>query len=226
MVWILGILWQMLAGLSWAAWGRWRQHPQRMPFVFRLLAAGEALLLLGSFLLWEAAPAPVEAGWLFFSGAAALLAAARPAWAWGCAGAGGLAALYLVGSQAAALASLPGAAPAGLVWLLLYGGAVGSGSLAYVALALRGQPRDLHLGVENVLAMAVLAAIMLLAGHGWLARGEALRWPALLLLAYGGVWQPLRFLRAPGLPPAARVWLALLCVLAALWWLRPGLIFS
>ena len=222
MAWCVGVIWQVLIGLQWALWGRWRQQPRlARPLLFFLTLCGAAVEA-AVYGLWEAWPALEEGLWLGCCFVAALAGKRLPGLAWWLALVGGMLGVFCLGSQAAMLASLPGAPAAAVIWLSFFGSALGGGSLLYTALSAQWQ-REMHLGVLNVLAMGVLAAVVLAGSQLWLFVSTFVSMQAGLAfggLVYSGVLQPLQWLQQSGLPQQRRVWLAFGVFVFCTWWLR------
>ena len=222
MAWSVGLAWQVLIGLSWALWGRWRQQPLLVqPLMFFLAACGVAVAL-AVYCMWGAWPASEERLWIFFYFLAAVVWKRFPGMAWWLALLGGVLGIFLVGAQAAALASLPGAPELAVLWLAFFSGALSGGGLLYAALSAQWQ-KEMHLGVLNVLAVVVLATTVL-AGSQFLllVNGPTLlqSWLVFGGLIYSGLVQPLKWLQQSGLPQKGLLWLAFFLLIFCMWWLR------
>ncbi len=222
MAWSVGLAWQVLIGLSWALWGRWRQQPRLVRPLMLFLASCGVAVEVAAYGLWEAWPAAEEGIWIICYFSAAAIGKRLPAMAWWLALGGGIFGMVLLGGQAAALASLPGAPASAVVWLSFFGSAFGGGALLYAALSAQWQ-EEMHLGVLNVLALGVLAMSVLTGSQLWLIINGALSLQSCLTfvgLIYSGVVQPLKWLQQPGLPRKKLLWLVFFLFAFCTWWLR------
>ena len=224
MAWSVGLSWQVLVGVSWALWGRWRQQPRLVrPLMLFLVGCGVAVEL-AVYSIWEAGPTAEESLWIGCYFLASLVGKRLPGMAWWLALLGGLLGGLLLGGQAAVMASLPGAPAAAVIWLSFFGSAFGGGVLLYTALSAQWQA-EMHLGVLNVLAVGVLAASVLTGSQLWLLININTSLSLQLCLAlggliYSGVVQPLKWLQQPGMPQKKRLWLAFILFSFCTWWLR------
>lgn len=222
MAWSVGLSWQVLVGLSWALWGRWRQQPRLVRPLMLFLAGCGVAVELAVYSIWEAGPTAEESLWIGCYFLASLVGKRLPGMAWWLALLGGLLGGLLLGDHAAALASLPGAPAAAVIWLSFFGSALGGGALLYTALSAQWQ-EEMHLGVLNVLAVGVLATSVLTGSQLWLlinASFSLQSWLAVGGLIYSGVLQPLKWLQQPGVPQKRRLWLAFSLFVFCTWWLR------
>lgn len=222
MAWSVGLAWQVLVGLSWALWGRWRQQPRLVRPLMLFLASCGVAVEIAAYSLWEAWPAAEESIWIVCYFLAAAIGTRLPAMAWWLALGGGLLGVFLLGGQVVALASLPGAPASAVVWLSFFGSAFGGGALLYAALSAQWQ-EEMHLGVLNVLALGVLAMSVLTGSQLWLIINGSLSLQSCLAfggLIYSGVVQPLKWLQQPGLPRKKLLWLVFFLFVFCTWWLR------
>lgn len=222
MAWSVGLSWQVLVGVSWALWGRWRQQPRLVrPLMFFLVGCGVALEMV-VFFLWEAWPASEENVWLACYVLAIIVGRRLPGMAWWLALLGGALGAILLGGQAAAMASLPGAPASAIIWLSFFGSAFGGGALLYAALSAQWQA-EMHLGVLNVLAVGVLATAVLTGSQLWLFLNGPFSLASCLAmggLVYSGIVQPMKWLRQPGMPQRSLLWCSVILFLCCTWWLR------
>ena len=109
MAWSVGLSWQVLVGLSWALWGRWRQQPRLVRPLMLFLAGCGVAVELAVYSIWEAGLTAEESLWIGCYFLASLVGKRLPGVAWWLALLGGLLGGLLLGGHSAALASLPGA---------------------------------------------------------------------------------------------------------------------
>ena len=64
MAWSVGLSWQVLVGLSWALWGRWRQQPRLVRPLMLFLAGCGVAVELAVYSIWEAGPTAEESLWI------------------------------------------------------------------------------------------------------------------------------------------------------------------
>nr|WP_320147870.1 hypothetical protein [uncultured Anaeromusa sp.] len=222
MAWSVGLAWQVLVGLSWALWGRWRQQPRLVRPLMLFLAGCGVAAELTVYSIWEAGPTAEESLWIGCYFLASVVERRLPGMAWWLALLGGLLGTFLLGGHAAALASLPGAPAPSVIWLSFFGSAFGGGALLYAALSAQWQD-EMHLGVLNILAVGVLAAAVLIGSQLSLIVKNSISpqaWVAIGGLLYSGVVQPLKWLQHSGMPQKNLLWLAFILFVFCTWWLR------
>ena len=90
MAWSVGLSWQVLVGLSWALWGRWRQQPRLVRPLMLFLAGCGVAVELAVYSIWEAGPTAEESLWIGCYFLASLVGKRLPGMAWWLALLGGL----------------------------------------------------------------------------------------------------------------------------------------